>query len=392
MAIAPHGFGDLRAFIKQLRRDGDLAVIEAPVDPVLEAAEIHRRVIAAGGPALLFTNVTGAAFPLVTNLFGTARRAELAFGTRPLQFIRRLVELAETLMPPTPAKLWGARDVAGALLRIGTRPRQRAPVTEVVTGDVRLDRLPAITCWPEDGGPFITLPLVYTEHPERPGHNLGMYRLHVHDARSTGMHWQIGQGGRLPLRGGGSAGRGAARDRLPGRPACPDAGRDRAAAGKCAGADARLAAGRRAAAGRGRPRAAPADRQRRVRPDRIRRAARAAAGGAVRRSLRLLLARPRLPGPDGRAGRPPARCDLSGDRCRQATAGGRLHRGSPAGAAFSAVPAGDAGGGRPLVVWRNRLPLAGRGRGARALRPRGDGERVPESWERGSSRSPSSCW
>ena len=189
------GFPDLRSFLDRLRSDGDLAVVDAPVDPVLEAAEIHRRVIAAGGPALLFTNVTGASFRLVTNLFGTARRAELAFGTRPLQLIRRLVELAETLLPPTPAKLWGARDMAGALLGIGTRSRTRAPVTEVVTGDVRLDRLPALTCWPEDGGPFITLPLVYTEHPERPGHNLGMYRLHVHDARSTGMHWQIGKGG-----------------------------------------------------------------------------------------------------------------------------------------------------------------------------------------------------
>ena len=193
--MARSGFPDLRTFIDRLRRDGDLAVIEAPVDPVLEAAEIHRRVIAASGPALLFTNVTGASFPLVTNLFGTARRAELAFGTRPLQLIRRLVELAETLLPPTPAKLWGARDVAGALVGIGLRSRPRAPLTEVVTGDVRLDRLPAVTCWPEDGGPFITLPLVYTEHPERPGHNLGMYRLQVHDARSTGMHWQIGKGG-----------------------------------------------------------------------------------------------------------------------------------------------------------------------------------------------------
>ena len=95
----------MRAFLDRLRRDGDLAVIEAPVDPVLEAAEIHRRVIAAGGPALLFRNVTGASFPLVTNLFGTARRAELAFGNRPLQLIRRVVELAETLLPPTPAKL-----------------------------------------------------------------------------------------------------------------------------------------------------------------------------------------------------------------------------------------------------------------------------------------------
>jgi 4-hydroxybenzoate decarboxylase subunit C len=77
-----------------------------------EVAEIHRRVIAAGGPALLFTRVRGAAFPLVTNLFGTARRAELAFGERPLALIKRIVHLAETLLPPTPAKLWGARDLA----------------------------------------------------------------------------------------------------------------------------------------------------------------------------------------------------------------------------------------------------------------------------------------
>src|ERR687897_1802516 len=104
-------FTDLRLFLDQLRRDRDLVEISASVDPVLEAAEIHRRVIAAGGPALLFTNVKGAAFPLVTNLFGTARRAELAFGDRPVRLIKRLVELAETLLPPTPAKIWGARDL-----------------------------------------------------------------------------------------------------------------------------------------------------------------------------------------------------------------------------------------------------------------------------------------
>ena len=77
----PEGFIDLRAFIDQLKRTG-ISRSSTAVDPVLEAAEIHRRVIAAGGPALLFTNVTGADFPLVTNLFGTARRAELAFGAR----------------------------------------------------------------------------------------------------------------------------------------------------------------------------------------------------------------------------------------------------------------------------------------------------------------------
>src|SRR5919106_1853406 len=112
-------FTDLRAFLDRLRRDRELVEISAPVDPVLEAAEIHRRVIAAGGPALLFTNVTGAGFPLVTNLFGTARRAELAFGKRPLRLIKRIVHLAETLLPPTPAKLWSARDLGWELTKIG---------------------------------------------------------------------------------------------------------------------------------------------------------------------------------------------------------------------------------------------------------------------------------
>ena len=155
-------FPDLRAFLAQLRRDGDLATISVPVDPRLEAAEIHRRVIAADGPALLFTNPVGAEIPLVTNLFGTRRRAEMAFGARPLRLVRRLAELAETLLPPTPGRLWAARDMARELMRVGTRRRGDGPVTELVGSDVRLDRLPALTCWPEDGGPFITLALVYT--------------------------------------------------------------------------------------------------------------------------------------------------------------------------------------------------------------------------------------
>ena len=188
-------FPDLRAFLDQLRRDGDLVEVGAEVDPVQEAAEIHRRVVAAGGPALLFTRPSGADFPLVTNLFGTARRAELAFGERPQRFIRRLVETVETALPPTIGSLWGARDVAAQVRKVGLRRGRRGPVTEVVTDDVRLDRLPALTTWPEDGGPFITLPLVFTEHPDGRGHNLGMYRLQVHDATATGMHWQIGKGG-----------------------------------------------------------------------------------------------------------------------------------------------------------------------------------------------------
>ncbi|MGE3508723.1 MAG: UbiD family decarboxylase [Vicinamibacterales bacterium] len=188
-------FPDLRAFIGRLQQDRDIVSIEAPVDPDLEAAEIHRRVIAAGGPALMFRNVKGADFPLVTNLFGTPKRAELAFGTRPLRLIRRLVQLVETLLPPTPAKLWGARHLALDLLKVGLKHGRGGPVSEIITSDVRLDRLPAMKTWPDDGGPFVTLPLVYTQHPDGRGSNLGMYRLHVHDARTTGMHWQIGKGG-----------------------------------------------------------------------------------------------------------------------------------------------------------------------------------------------------
>jgi len=188
-------FPDLRAFLSRLQQDQDVVTVTAPVDAVLEAAEIHRRVIAAGGPALVFRNVLGSEVPLVTNLFGTARRAELAFGERPLRLIQRLVHLAETLLPPSPRKLWNARDVGLDLLKVGIKRDRTGPVTEVITDDVRLDRLPALTTWPEDGGPFITLPLVYTQHPDGRAPNLGMYRMQVHDACTTGMHWQIGKGG-----------------------------------------------------------------------------------------------------------------------------------------------------------------------------------------------------
>ncbi len=188
-------FPDLRAYLDHLRRDGDLVTVSVPVDARLEAAEIHRRVIAAGGPALLFTNVIGAGFPLVTNLFGTRRRVEKAFGRRPLEFVRRVAELAQRAAPPDLRMMWRERDFIRQLLRVGTSRQRSGPVAEVVTRDVRLEQLPVITSWPEDGGPFVTLPLVYTEHPERKGHNLGIYRLQVYGPHTTGMHWQIGKGG-----------------------------------------------------------------------------------------------------------------------------------------------------------------------------------------------------
>lgn len=169
--------------------------VDAPVDARLEAAEIHRRVIAAGGPALLFTNVNGAAFPIVTNLFGTRDRVLLAFGDDPRELIARAAALPHTLIPPTPGRLWAQRNLLGRLAKVGTRRVKHPPVAEVRSWDPDLARLPVLTTWSGDGGPFLTLPLVYTEHPDGLGSNLGVYRMQVYDRTTCGMHWQIGKGG-----------------------------------------------------------------------------------------------------------------------------------------------------------------------------------------------------
>ena len=188
-------FPDLRAFLRELRHRGELIEIEAEVDPNLELAEIHRRVIAAGGPALLFRKPVASQFPVATNLFGTRERARLAFGERPARLIRRLVDLTHELLPPSLGSLWKARDVGSALLKVGESRRRSGPVLESTMSDVRLDLIPATRSWPEDGGPFLTLGQVFTGHPDGLGHNLGVYRMQVYDKQTTGMHWQIGKGG-----------------------------------------------------------------------------------------------------------------------------------------------------------------------------------------------------
>ena len=186
---------NLRSLLELLRREHDLVNVEAEVDPYLELAEVHRRVIERGGPALLFRNVKGSRYPVVTNLFGTERRIELAFGPKPEALVRRAVSVAESILPPKPAALWRQRTLALEALKLGTRRVRRAPVAEVLDKTARLEELPVLTTWQEDGGPFFTLPLVYTEHPTTRKHNLGMYRMQRYDAHSTGMHWQIHKGG-----------------------------------------------------------------------------------------------------------------------------------------------------------------------------------------------------
>lgn len=190
---------DLRLFLDLLRREGELVEIDTEVDPDLEAAEVHRRVIAAGGPALLFRRVVGSPWPTVTNLFGTQRRVELAFGKRPLELVQQLAAVPHTLLPPTLGKLWQHRSLLGSLLRVGRRRLRRAPLLQHEDTPPRLSRLPLLRTWSEDGGPFVTLPLVYTEHPEGLGGNLGMYRIQRFDDDTTGLHVQIGKGGGFHL-------------------------------------------------------------------------------------------------------------------------------------------------------------------------------------------------
>jgi 4-hydroxybenzoate decarboxylase subunit C len=190
---------DLRAFLDVLRREGDLVEIDAPVNPDLEAAEIHRRVIAGGGPAILFKNVLGSPWPCVTNLFGTQRRVELAFGRRPLELVERLAAVPHTLLPPSLGKLWQHRDLIGPMLKVGRKHIRRAPGLIHADHPPQLSRLPLLRTWKEDGGPFVTLPLVYTEHPDGLGSNLGMYRVQRFSDDRAGLHVQIGKGGGFHL-------------------------------------------------------------------------------------------------------------------------------------------------------------------------------------------------
>jgi UbiD family decarboxylase len=185
---------NIRSFLEILKHEKELRVIDLPVDPYLELAEIQRRVVARQGPALLFTNVQGSRFPVATNLFGTPHRIELAFGEEPSRFFRRVLEAADRLATPSLSTLWDFRDLAKTVMKLGTVTRRSGPVLDHVMQPARLKELPQIQSWPMDGGPFITLPLSYSEHPLTGKANIGMYRNQIFDDASAGMHFQIHRG------------------------------------------------------------------------------------------------------------------------------------------------------------------------------------------------------
>jgi UbiD family decarboxylase len=177
-----------------LKREGELQVIDLPIDPCLELAEIQRRVVSRQGPALLFTSVKNTRFAVATNLFGARRRIELAFGKKPYRFFKRASEALEMLANPSLSTLWNLRDIAGTVFKLGARTRRSGPVLERAMNPVRLKALPQIQSWPMDGGPFLTLPLVYTEHPLSGKANIGMYRNQIFDDATAGMHFQVHRG------------------------------------------------------------------------------------------------------------------------------------------------------------------------------------------------------
>ncbi|BCZ91244.1 menaquinone biosynthesis decarboxylase [Thermus thermophilus] len=186
-----------------MERRGELHRVRVPVSAELEIAEIADRVVKAGGPALLFERVVGKDFPVAIGLFGTRARTAFALGVEDLDELARKVE---ALLALEPGK-GGLSALLGLLPKLpllrGFFPRRvrRAPVQEVVWRgeEVDLGRLPVLKCWPLDGGPFLTLPLVITKDPETGELNLGMYRMQVLDPRSTAMHWQWHKVGRRHL-------------------------------------------------------------------------------------------------------------------------------------------------------------------------------------------------
>ena len=183
-------FDGLQDYVAALEKRGELLTISDPVDPVLEITEIADRAVRAGGRTLRFTSPKGSQYPVVINLFGTLARTCFALGVSDLNEISRRVEELLHTQPPT-TLLDKVRALPRLLEMSNWAPRTvgAAPCQEVVEGDPKLSDLPILRCWPQDGGRFLTLPLVFTRHPESGRRNVGMYRMQVYDDRTTGMHW-----------------------------------------------------------------------------------------------------------------------------------------------------------------------------------------------------------
>jgi 4-hydroxy-3-polyprenylbenzoate decarboxylase len=194
------GYADLREFIKRLERDGELRRVKVEVDPVLEIVEVVQRAQAQPGPkghpggmALLFERPKGSRHPLLINAFGSEHRMELAFDVDKLDDVAARIRGFMDMQ--TPQGLFDKMKMLPKLMELGSffpKTVKDGPCKEMIRkgNDINLFDFPILKCWPQDGGRFITFPLVFTKSPITGKRNVGMYRMHVYDERTTGMHWQ----------------------------------------------------------------------------------------------------------------------------------------------------------------------------------------------------------
>jgi 4-hydroxy-3-polyprenylbenzoate decarboxylase len=186
-------YQDLRSFIQLLEQRGQLVRVREPVSSELEITEIADRLVKVDGPALIFENVIGKEFPVAIGLMGTRERMAWALGVNELEDLgNRLRKLLDIKLS---GGILGLASNLPKLRELAILPPKRvkkAPVQEVIwRGDqVDLSKIPVLKCWPQDGGPFVTLPLVITNDPATGEMNMGMYRMQVYDKNRTGMHWQ----------------------------------------------------------------------------------------------------------------------------------------------------------------------------------------------------------
>lgn len=187
------GTADLQSFLQLLEQHGELRRVTCEVDPELEITGIASRVVKDQGPALLFERVKGSRYPLAINVLGSMRRIELALGRHPGEVGEELYQLVERANPPS---LKGLLSVRKTLYRLRHARTKRVPLGPAYTSETPdLDSLPILKTWPEDGGRFLTLPLVLTRDPTTGRRNMGIYRMQVFGPAETGMHWQIQKGG-----------------------------------------------------------------------------------------------------------------------------------------------------------------------------------------------------
>jgi 4-hydroxy-3-polyprenylbenzoate decarboxylase len=191
-------YKSLRACVEDLEQHGKLLRIKVEVDPNLEMAEIHRRVYAAQGPAILFEKVKGSPFQALSNLYGTNERTEFIF-RKTITGVQKVIELK---IDPMQALKNPLRYLTAPFTALKSLPSKKWFKSPIEFSETTIDQLPQVVSWPMDGGAFVTLPQVYSEDPEKPGimnSNIGMYRIQLSGNqyvtnKEIGLHYQIHRG------------------------------------------------------------------------------------------------------------------------------------------------------------------------------------------------------